>query len=49
MHGETDSPARSARVFTAKGLATRARIVAAAADLVFEHGVAATALEGKSA
>jgi TetR/AcrR family transcriptional repressor of nem operon len=45
MHGKTDSPARSARVFTAKGLATRARIVAAAADLVFEHGVAATSLE----
>ena len=45
MHGETDSPARSARLFTAKGLATRARIVAAAADLVFEYGVAATPLE----
>lgn len=45
MHGDTDSPARSARLFTAKGLATRARIVAAAADLVFEYGVAATPLE----
>jgi TetR/AcrR family transcriptional regulator, transcriptional repressor for nem operon len=33
------------RVFTAKGLATRARIVAAAAELMFDHGVAATAVE----
>lgn len=32
-------------MFTAKGLATRARIVAAAAELVFTHGVAATAVE----
>jgi len=33
------------KVFTAKGLATRARIVAVAADLMFERGVAATAIE----
>jgi len=37
--------AASERVFTAKGLATRARIVAAAAELVFDIGVAATAVE----
>src|SRR6195952_743350 len=40
-----DQPKASERVFTAKGLATRARIVAAAADLVFDIGVAATAVE----
>ncbi|WP_330175493.1 TetR/AcrR family transcriptional regulator [Streptomyces sp. NBC_01498] len=34
-----------ARKFTAKGLATRARIVSAAAELVFAHGVARTAIE----
>lgn len=34
-----------AKVFTAKGLATRARIVAVAANLMFERGVAATAIE----
>jgi len=34
-----------ARKFTAKGLATRARIISAAADLVFAHGVARTAIE----
>ena len=39
------SPTREPRVFTAKGLATRARIVTAAADLVFERGVAATSME----
>jgi AcrR family transcriptional regulator len=33
------------RKFTAKGLATRARIISAAAELVFAHGVARTALE----
>jgi TetR/AcrR family transcriptional repressor of nem operon len=33
------------KVFTAKGLATRARIVAAAAELMFENGVAATGVE----
>jgi TetR/AcrR family transcriptional repressor of nem operon len=44
MSTRTDPPAAE-RVFTAKGLATRARIVAAAAELVFEIGVAATAVE----
>ena len=33
------------RTFTAKGLATRRRIVAAAAELVFAHGVARTSVE----
>jgi TetR/AcrR family transcriptional repressor of nem operon len=33
------------RRFTAKGLATRARIISAAAELVFAHGVARTAIE----
>jgi AcrR family transcriptional regulator len=33
------------RRFTAKGLATRARIVEAAAELVFAHGVARTSVE----
>ena len=33
------------RVFTAKGLATRARIVAAASDAVSEHGVAGMSME----
>ena len=33
------------RKFTAKGLATRARIISAAAELVFAHGVARTAIE----
>src|ERR1700733_1798900 len=37
--------AAGARKFTAKGLATRARIVSAAAELVFAHGVARTAIE----
>ena len=31
--------------FTRKGLATRARIVSAAARLMFEHGVANTSVE----
>ena len=35
----------AARKFTAKGLATRARIISAAADLVFAHGVARTGIE----
>ncbi|WP_197676465.1 TetR/AcrR family transcriptional regulator [Nakamurella panacisegetis] len=35
----------AARKFTAKGLATRARIIDAAAELVFAHGVARTAIE----
>jgi TetR/AcrR family transcriptional regulator, transcriptional repressor for nem operon len=34
-----------ARKFTAKGLATRTRIVSAAAELVFAHGVARTSIE----
>jgi TetR/AcrR family transcriptional regulator, transcriptional repressor for nem operon len=33
------------RTFTAKGLATRARIIYAAAELVFAHGVARTGIE----
>ena len=33
------------RTFTTKGLATRARIVCAAAELVFTHGVARTSIE----
>jgi TetR/AcrR family transcriptional regulator, transcriptional repressor for nem operon len=33
------------RTFTAKGLATRNRIISAAAELVFAHGVARTAME----
>src|ERR1700710_2081800 len=34
-----------ARKFTAKGLATRTRIISAAAELVFAHGVARTGIE----
>ncbi len=41
----TSAPAAAARKFTAKGLATRARIISAAAELVFAHGVARTAIE----
>ena len=37
--------AAPARKFTAKGLATRARIVSAASELVFAHGVARTSIE----
>jgi TetR/AcrR family transcriptional regulator, transcriptional repressor for nem operon len=33
------------RKFTAKGLATRGRIISAAAELVFAHGVAGTGIE----
>ncbi len=33
------------RTFTAKGLATRGRIISAAAELVFAHGVARTGVE----
>ena len=33
------------RTFTPKGLATRARIIAAAAELVFAHGVARTGID----
>jgi TetR/AcrR family transcriptional repressor of nem operon len=35
----------AARKFTAKGLATRNRIISAAAELVFAHGVARTSIE----
>ena len=42
MTTEEDAPARR---LTAKGRATRARIVAAAADLVFAHGVARTGID----
>jgi AcrR family transcriptional regulator len=38
------APAAS-RKFTAKGQATRARVVSAAAELVFAHGVARTSIE----
>lgn len=37
--------ASAARKFTAKGLATRARIISAAGELVFAHGVARTGME----
>lgn len=43
--GESDEASRTGRRFTAKGLATRGRIIAAASELVFEHGVAGTAME----
>ena len=39
------SVATEGRALTAKGAATRARIVAVAAALVYEHGVAGTSLE----
>ena len=38
-------PSAPPRTFTAKGLATRARIVDAAAELVFAHGVARTGVD----
>jgi len=40
-----DQPTVHGRKFTAKGLATRQRIIAAAAELVFAHGVARTGIE----
>lgn len=40
--GQEPTPART---FTAKGLATRTRIIAAAAERVFAHGVARTSIE----
>ncbi|MET3807632.1 AcrR family transcriptional regulator [Nakamurella sp. UYEF19] len=47
--GETNAASgvtpTAARKFTAKGLATRQRIIAAAAELVFAHGVASTGIE----
>ena len=39
------TPTASAGRLTRKGLATRARIVAAAAELMFHHGVAGTSNE----
>ncbi len=45
MPTSTTRGAAGGRTFTAKGQATRARIVAAAADLVFAHGVARTGIE----
>jgi AcrR family transcriptional regulator len=39
------APITTARTFTAKGLATRQRIVAAASALILEHGVEAAKLE----
>jgi TetR/AcrR family transcriptional regulator, transcriptional repressor for nem operon len=44
MAGST-TPTDGERTFTAKGQATRARIVAAAAQLIFESGVASTSWE----
>lgn len=41
----TSGPPAAARKFTAKGQATRARIISAAAELVFAHGVARTGIE----
>jgi TetR/AcrR family transcriptional repressor of nem operon len=41
----TDIAPATGRKFTAKGLATRARIISAAAELVFAHGVARTGME----
>jgi TetR/AcrR family transcriptional repressor of nem operon len=41
----TDTSQDRARPLTAKGLATRARIVDAAADLIFVHGVSRTSVE----
>jgi AcrR family transcriptional regulator len=40
-----EGPPTTARKFTPKGLATRARIISAAADLEFAHGVARTGIE----
>jgi TetR/AcrR family transcriptional repressor of nem operon len=42
---QTGAPPASGRTFTAKGLATRNRIISAAAELVFAHGVARTAMD----
>jgi TetR/AcrR family transcriptional regulator, transcriptional repressor for nem operon len=43
--GHGDAASTAPRRFTAKGLATRDRIIAAAAELVFAHGVARTGIE----
>ena len=45
MSAGTGAASAAARKFTAKGLATRTRIIAAAAELVFAHGVARTSIE----
>jgi TetR/AcrR family transcriptional regulator, transcriptional repressor for nem operon len=45
MSAVTGAASASARKFTAKGLATRTRIISAAAELVFTHGVARTSIE----
>ena len=42
---QPDAAAAGARTLTAKGRATRARIVDAAAELVFAHGVARTSID----
>ncbi len=42
---DAGGPEPRARKFTSKGLATRTRIIAAAAELVFVHGVARTGIE----
>jgi TetR/AcrR family transcriptional repressor of nem operon len=43
--GEAAIPAGTTRRFTAKGTLTRSRIIEAAAELVFAHGVARTGIE----
>ncbi len=43
--GQKRAQAREPRPATARGAATRARIVKAAADLVYRHGASATSLE----
>ena len=45
VHPSTVEGQTEVRKFTAKGLATRARIISAAAELVFAHGVARTGIE----
>lgn len=45
MQQQTEAAPPVGRTFTAKGLATRKRIIAAAAELVFAHGVARTSME----
>lgn len=45
MRGAKKAPARGPRPATARGAATRARIVEAAANLVYRRGPAATSLE----
>src|ERR1700742_3348741 len=42
----TDSPSTTPPGLTRKGMATRARIIDAAAELMYEHGVAGTSIEG---